>query len=127
VLKHHYLWLAGGWLLVGLVMYLSLMSHPPEPFKFSNMDKLEHGFAYGLMAWWFCQLYLSTRSRLLVVGLLISMGIGLEFVQGWSGYRYFDTWDMLANSLGVLLGFGLIHTPLGHLFILIESVLRKIV
>ena len=32
------------------------------------------------------------------------MGIGLEFVQGALGYRTFDLFDMLANSLGVLIG-----------------------
>ena len=107
-------------------MYLSLTPHPPEPFKFNNVDKLEHGFAYASLALWFCQIYLHARSRMIAVSLLIGMGIGLEFVQGWSGYRHFDIWDMLANSLGTLFGFGLVLTPLGRLFIFIESALRKI-
>lgn len=113
-------------MLVGLVVYLSLTQHPPEPLLFSNADKLEHGFSYGLLALWFCQIYLSTRSRMIAIAALIGLGVGLEFVQGWTGYRFFDVWDMVANSIGVLLGFLLVRTPLGHLLILIETALRKI-
>ena len=32
------------------------------------------------------------------------MGIGLEFIQGWLGYRTYDPFDMLANTIGVALG-----------------------
>ena len=113
--------------MVGLVIYLSLTPHPPEPLKFSNVDKLEHGFAYGSLALWFCQIYLPARSRMIAIVALIGMGIGLEFVQGWSGYRHFDTWDMLANSIGVLFGLGLVLTPLGRSFVFAESELRKII
>ena len=35
------------------------------------------------------------------------MGVALEFVQGWGGYRLFDIADMVANTLGVLLGWWL--------------------
>jgi len=117
-------WLAGGWLLVCLVAYFSLIPLPPQPVSFAHADKLEHGIAYTLLSLWFCQLYLSIRSRTIVIAALIGLGIGLEFVQGWTGYRFFDVWDMVANSIGVLLGFLLVRTPLGRLFIFIETVLR---
>jgi glycopeptide antibiotics resistance protein len=32
------------------------------------------------------------------------MGIGLEFIQGMLGYRTYEVFDMLANTIGVLLG-----------------------
>ena len=113
-------------MLIGLLVYLSLTPHPPEPFSFPDADKLEHGIAYGSLALWFCQIYFSARSRMIVLTALIGLGIGLEFVQGWTGYRYFDVWDMVANSIGVLLGLLLVRTPLGRLFILIETALRQI-
>jgi VanZ family protein len=125
VLGYRRAWLAGGWLLVGLVIYLSLTPHPPEPFTFSNVDKLEHTLAYASLVLWFCQIYLSARSRLLVAILLVGLGIGLEFVQRWMGFRHFDVWDMVANSIGVLFGFLLARTALGRLFILIETALRQ--
>ena len=125
MLQHRRFWLAGGWLFVGLVVYLSLMSDPPEPLSFPDADKLEHGLAYAALALWFCQIYLRRPSRMMVVAALIAMGVAVEFMQGWSGYRYFDIRDMLANSLGVFLGYGLAHTALGRLFVLIESASRK--
>jgi VanZ family protein len=120
-------WLTGGWLLVGLVVYLSLTPHPPEPLSFPNADKLEHGIAYGSLALWFCQIFLLARSRMITIALLIGLGIAMEFVQGWTGYRHFDVWDMVANSIGVLLGFLLVFTSFGRLFVLIEAVVRQVV
>lgn len=61
---------------------------------------------------------------MIAVALLIGLGVGLEFLQGWTGYRLFDVWDMAVNSIGVLFGFLLVRTPLGRLFILIETALR---
>jgi VanZ family protein len=126
MLRHRHVWLAGGWLLISLIVYLSLTPHPPEPLSFPDADKLEHGIAYGSLAPWFCQIYLSTWSRVFVLAALIVLGVGLEFVQGWTGYRTFDVWDMVANSIGVMLGFLLVLTPFGRLFILIEAALRQI-
>jgi VanZ family protein len=127
MLRHRHVWLAGGWLLIALIVYLSLTPHPPEPLSFPNADKLEHGIAYGSLALWFCQIYLSTCSRIFALAALIGLGIGLEFVQGWTGYRFFDVWDMVANSIGVMLGFLLVLGPFGRLFILIEAALRQII
>jgi VanZ family protein len=126
VLQYRGFWLAAGWLFVGMVMFLSLMPGPPEPLSFPHADKLEHGFAYAALALWFCQIYLRRTSRIMVVVALIAIGVIVEFIQGWSGYRYFDIRDMLANSLGVFFGYGLVHTRLGRLFFWIESAMRKI-
>ena len=126
MLSYRRAWLAGGWLLIGLIVYLSLTPHPPEPFSFPEADKLEHCISYGSLALWFCQIYLSIRSRIIVLAALIGLGVGLEFVQGWTGYRFFEVWDMVANGIGVSLGFLLALTPLGRLFILIETALRQI-
>lgn len=124
MLSYRRAWLAGAWLLVCLVIYFSLTPHPPQPLIFSNADKLEHALSYALLSFWFCQVYLSLRSRLIVIAALIGLGIGLEFVQGWTGYRLFDIWDMAANSIGVLLGYLLVRTPVGRLFNLIETAWR---
>jgi VanZ family protein len=125
VLNYRRVWLTGGWLLVGLVIYLSLTPHPPEPLPFRNADKLEHALAYGSLALWFCQIYLSTRSRMTIAVLLVGLGIGLEFMQRWTGHRFFEIWDMAANGIGVLGGLLLAQTPLGRLFVWIEVMLRK--
>ena len=46
--------------------------------------------------------------RRCVVG-LIAMGVAVEILQGWSGYRYFEYADMLANSSGVLAAWFAMH------------------
>ncbi|NCN23350.1 MAG: VanZ family protein, partial [Gallionella sp.] len=96
MLQYRRVWLASGWLLVVLVVCLSLMPHPPEPLSFKNADKLEHAFSYAMLALWFCQLYRSVKLRAAVVIALVGLGVALEFVQGWTGYRMFDVLDMLA-------------------------------
>ena len=44
------------------------------------------------------------------------MGVAIEFIQGWTGWRTFDTHDMMANGIGVLFGYAMLYTPLGSLF-----------
>lgn len=124
MLRYRSAWLAIGWLLVGLVVYLSLTPHPPEPLSFPHADKLEHGFAYASLALWFCQIYLQVRQRAVVIAALVTLGITLEFLQGYSGYRIFEIADMVANSCGVLLGFLLVRTRMGRWFVSIETALR---
>jgi len=124
VLNYRFAWLTGGWLLVGLVVYLSLVQHPPEPLSFEHADKLEHVFAYAALSIWFCQIYLTGRSRMVVVIMLVGLGASLECLQDWMGFRNFESLDMVANTLGVLIGIILVQTPLGRLFVLIEKAMR---
>lgn len=124
MLKYHRLWVAAGWFLIGLIVYLSLMPNPPAPLTFDNSDKVEHAFAYAMLSFWLCQIYLKAWSRALVIVALVGLGVGLEYVQGWTGYRTFDVMDMLADGVGVLLGWILALTCLGRLFIYIEHCLK---
>jgi VanZ family protein len=111
-------WLALGWLWVATVFYLSLMPHPPQPVSFNGVDKLEHTLAYALLMLWFCQLYVERRIRLFLP--FVAMGVGIEILQGMGGYRYFEYTDMLANTAGVLIGWGLAQTMLGRVLPMIE-------
>lgn len=127
MLQYRKVWLAGGWLLVASVVYLSLTPHPPEPMSFPNVDKLEHGLAYAALSFWFCQIYISLRQREVVIISLMAMGIVIEVAQGMTGYRYFEYADMLANGMGVMLGVILSRTRMGRAFIWIEKVWRSAV
>ena len=115
MLKYRRLWITVGWLLVGLVVYLSLTPHPPEPVTFNNADKFQHALAYGALALWFGQIYRSVTSRVMLALALTVLGVGLEYVQGWTGYRTYDVLDMVADGAGVSLGWLLALTPLGRL------------
>jgi hypothetical protein len=64
-------------------------------------DKLGHLLAYGLLMFWFCQVYAARKARLFHGIAFLAMGIGLEVLQGMSGTREYDVVDMLANAAGV--------------------------
>ena len=97
---------AAGWALVAAIVWLSV-TPAPVPTGFDEGDKLQHIAAYGTLMLWFCVLYRPLRVRAFYAAGFITMGIALEFVQRWLGYRSFEVTDMVANSLGVGLGWGI--------------------
>jgi VanZ family protein len=99
------LWLAAGWAMVAAIVYGSVMHSPPS-LGFEQSDKLEHLGSYGLVMFWFGQLYLERRVRLGYALGFAALGVALEFVQGWLGYRDFEIADMVADAVGVTLGWG---------------------
>jgi VanZ family protein len=101
--------LAAGWLYAAAIVFLSLTPKPPDP-GFEYGDKLGHLFAYGLLMFWFCFLYRTRYARLAYAIGWIALGIALEFAQAATGYRSYEAADMAANSLGVLLGWGISAT-----------------
>jgi len=101
--------LAGGWLFAAAIVVLSLMPAPPD-IDVPHGDKLGHIAAYTLLSFWFCWLYPAWKTRIAYAAGWIAMGVALEFAQGATGYRSFEVADMAANSLGVLLGWGISAT-----------------
>ena len=96
-----------GWILIGLVLYLSLTPNPPDTLDFVFADKLEHLVTYSVLMGWFSQLHQSTKHQVFwAVGFCL-MGVSLEILQGLGGYRYFEYADMAANTSGVFLGWWL--------------------
>jgi hypothetical protein len=51
------------------------------------------------------------------------MGVALEFVQRGLGYRTYDELDMLANAVGVLVGWAAAHACGPQLFARIERMI----
>ncbi|NTV95283.1 MAG: VanZ family protein [Thiobacillus sp.] len=99
-LTHRHLWLAIGWGLVILVTVLSLLPPPSLPDAQVN-DKFSHILAYFTLMAWFGQIY---PERLKPFLALLAMGAALEVLQGMTGYRDMSAYDMLANTVGVTLG-----------------------
>jgi VanZ family protein len=95
---------AGGWLYVAALVWLSLTAEdiPGPTFAFS--DKVQHFLAYALLMFWFAALHRSLGARLAYGALWIGLGVALEFAQGATGYRSFELADMAANALGVAAG-----------------------
>ena len=89
--------------MVAAIVWLSLTPSPPA-LDFTASDKLGHLAAYGVLMLWFCMLYPKRRARVLCGVGFVAMGVGLEIVQGMTGFRTYDALDMAANSAGVVLG-----------------------
>ncbi len=97
------LWVGIGWFGVVLLIFLSLTPQPPE-IPIEQGDKFGHAFAYAMLMYWWAQLLPAARQRLRVAAALLALGIAIEYVQGWTGWRSFDYYDMLADAIGIALG-----------------------
>ena len=105
------------------IVWLSVTPFPPDP-GFEQGDKPEHVLAYGLLMFWFCQLYTARAARIAWAISFAGMGVALEFVQRALEYRTYDELDMLANAIGVLTGWGLAHVLGSGLLARIKRLIR---
>lgn len=95
------LWRVGGWL--GLLVTLALSLMPPAlGDNSSHTDKLVHIAGYALLMFWWAQLIGFPRWRLALA--VVLFGGAIELLQGLTPDRMPDLLDVLANTLGVLLG-----------------------
>lgn len=115
-------WTAVAWLLVAAIVHLSVTPHPPE-IPLDEGDKYGHLLAYGTVMLWFAQLYVGRRRWLAAIG-LIALGVALEYVQRWTGYRSFDVWDMAADAAGVVIGLAAAPPRLPNVLSALERLLR---
>jgi len=105
-LKLRFLWLAIGYVLVMLVVYLSVTSSPVElELDLLYEDKFFHILAYFTLMAWFAQIYHDRFQRNMIALVFVFMGVALEYLQSSNPDRYFEFADMLANTIGVALGF----------------------
>ncbi len=86
-----------------MLIYLSFAPKPPT-IDMELGDKIGHLLAYGTLMFWWAQHFGTTRKRFELAAALIALGIAIEFVQGWTGWRAFEVVDMVADAAGVLLG-----------------------
>jgi VanZ family protein len=107
------LWWVLGSLLVLTVCVLSLIHLPQMPLALPKVsDKWQHVLAYFAMMGWFSQLIVRKRTLIKAALCFFAMGVALEFLQGLTGYRSLDHFDVLANSTGILLGLAIAFTRL---------------
>lgn len=106
------LWLSVGVGLVAAVIYLSLTAHPPEVISFEFSDKIGHFLAYAALMGWFGQIFNSRYALLFFAVGFVLMGVSLEYIQGMGRHRHFEYADMVANTIGVILGLLLTTTVL---------------
>jgi|SRR5687767_3212028 len=96
-------WLTAGMGLVMAVIYLSVAPAPDVP-RLPGGGHLDHVLAYAMLMFWFMQLADIGASRALIAVALIALGIALELAQLYVPGRTFEVADMVANAVGVSLG-----------------------
>ena len=121
-LRYEPIWRAIGWILVGVVVWLSLTPQPPQLPSFLGWDKAQHILAYAVLMYWF---WLCYQHHWRWPVFFVALGIGLEILQGMGGLRSFDPYDMLANTIGVGIGLFLLKTPMGQWLSVVDRLLAE--
>lgn len=124
-LRFRGLWLLIGYGLIALIVYLSLTSEPIDletglPYQ----DKLFHMLAYFTLTAWFVQIFHTRRQLNRWAIAFVCLGLSMEYVQSFEPTRYAEFGDMLANTIGVMLGYVLSATPLKYLLMRVEGFIR---
>ncbi len=117
------LWSALGWVIVAAILWLSLRNNP-FAVEVQNSDKFEHALAYCVLMFWFGQLHPEWLRQAAYAAAWIGLGIAIEFVQREIG-RDFELLDMVADAIGVLIGWGLARSPAARLLPELESALLR--
>jgi len=120
------LWLAVGWVMILLVVFFSLWPKPPRLTPFEHGDKLGHLVAYLSLMLWFSNIYRGRNRRVSMSAAFFAMGAVLEFLQGLTGHRTFQYTDMLANGLGIGLGWSLAKTWFGSFLVKLDSLVGEV-
>lgn len=123
-LKLRFLWLAIGYALILLVVYLSLSSAPVDlEMDFPYQDKVFHALAYFTLMFWFSQIYHDKFQRNMIALVLIFMGVMLEYLQSFDSNRVAEFADLIANVTGVALGFYLSLTKAKNCLLKVEKLI----
>ena len=113
-----------GFTMITFVVYQTLTSSPLGT-GIRISDKLLHITGYFGMMGWFIQIFHERKQKILLAAGFISMGIMLEFIQGWGGIRQYEVADMLANTTGVALAWALAYTRFSNILLTVESVIQN--
>jgi len=109
-----------GWGLVLALIVICLIPSPPTVTSFTFGDKFAHLLGYACLFLWFAQIY-NRKAQLKLVLLLLILGVLVEVAQSFTAYRTFELADMLANAVGVLIGWLLAFTPLASVLVSFEN------
>ena len=90
---------------IALALIISLLSLVDSGESAMQLnDKLIHFSAYAILT--YITLIASRKTKIFILLMIIlSLGISLEFIQSVSGLRNFEYMDIIANSIGVFGGF----------------------
>lgn len=111
----HYraLWLAIGHALVVATAWVSIDTSPPR-WAFAAGDAALHATTYGVLAFWFGQIYPGRLRQTVLALVFVAFGTVLEILQAeLTVVRRFEVGDLVANAAGVAVAWVLLRTAAG--------------
>ncbi len=95
-----------------LIAYLSFTSKQIPEIEIGNIDKYAHIIFYTILSFsWFLALSIKNTSKyksLLIGFCVLFYGIIIEVIQeNYTTNREGDIYDVIANAIGILIGFGI--------------------
>ncbi|GHA78463.1 VanZ family protein [Cognatilysobacter bugurensis] len=121
-------WLALWIAMIAVVLFGSLLpaQRLPPP-AFDGIDKVQHLFGYAVLAAYAVLLIARVRLQVFAMLGLVALGIGIELAQdALTATRRADAADVVANTLGVLLGWSLQRTRLREMLVALEAWLMQV-
>jgi VanZ family protein len=114
--------LAKFWFVLAYIslLVLGILSLIPAP-DIGGSDKFAHFLSYAVLSAWFSLLVKQRKSLWLILFGLISYGLLLELLQGFTSYRSEDMADAVANSLGVITGLAFYFSPLRRILRVVDN------
>ncbi len=104
---------------LSVITWLALTDRP-MPEGVPGWDKANHLLAFLVLAFLADYSFPDIRRHWIKWLLLLAYGLGLECLQWWTGYRYFELYDLFADALGI--GVYLVLRPwLGKLRVAINA------
>ncbi len=94
--------LAGALVVVTTMSLVPVTAQTPS----TGWDKTDHLFAFGLLAILACRSWPQRHGAALAA--LLAYGGLIEVLQSFTGYRFAEWHDLLADAAGLLLGWGLL-------------------
>lgn len=122
--SHNRLWKSLGYLYILLLIYVSVRPIDQSAGPSLLNDKILHGLAYAIGAYWFS--LLRARTQIVIVFIFFSgLGMGLEIAQKYLGYRFYDLEDQWANMIGAFIGCLVTLWKPANLIYRIEKILNR--
>ena len=128
-LRYRRFWQGVGAVMVIVVFGAAFIPNPPVLLSgYINWgDKIEHALTFAFLMLWFCQLYRGRRPRLILAAALVVFGLLIEVLQGaLTTTRTADPFDLMADSVGVLVGWWLARAGLDGVLARVEARLRSV-
>jgi len=119
-LRYAYFWLAGGLLLMAIVLGLTLAPLGQTLAISFLSDKASHFIAFLTMMLWFCGIVRFRLTPLVALGLL-AFGVLIELLQSQLPYRSAEFADGVYDLAGILTGWLLAVAGFRHWAVTVES------